>query len=140
MPDQLIVNNTLVQFAIANIRNELNVGHAMRLFVNDYTPTPASTVLDFQEASFPGYARWNLDGVFPPQVKVRDGFWAFATLYHTFLCVAASSQTVYGWFIIKDFLPKVAYRLPTPVPLGFGVNVTVRVVFETIAKSLFPLP
>jgi len=132
----IVATNSLVQFCIANMCNELNVGHSLRLFTNNYIPGPNSGVLDFQEASFPGYARWNLNGVFPPQVKVEEGYYASVTLPHTFTCTGASAFAVFGWFIIKDFIPKLAYRFPELIPLGPGVEFEVQVTLESVAKWL----
>jgi len=136
MPSTLVATNTCVQFVIGQLRHQLNADHVLRLFGNNYIPGPNSTFADFQESSFPGYARWDLAGVFPPQFKVQEGEWAIQSPVHTFTCTGASSFAVFGWYIVNQGLVRYAYRFPELIPLGPGVEIPVRVTIESWALWL----
>jgi hypothetical protein len=132
----VVATDTVLQFVIGTLRNELNVGHSLRLFSNNYIPVPNSSFLDFQESSFPGYARWNLNGVFEPQLKVRNGEWAIRSPQHTFTCTGASPFAVFGWWMVKNGLVKFAWRFPALVSLGPGVDIPVKLTLEALALSM----
>lgn len=136
MPTGIVATNTCMQFVMGQLWNQLNVNHALYLFSNNYIPGPNSQWIDFQEASFPGYARWNLNGVFPPFFKVQEGEYAIQSPVHTFTCTGASSLAVFGWYIVNQGLVRYAYRFPELISLGPGVEVSVRVTVESWALWL----
>jgi len=136
MPSGIVATNTCVQFVIGQLRNQLNADHSLRLFSNNYIPGPNSTFVDFAESSFPGYARWNLNGVFAPQIKIQEGEWATISPTHVFTCTGASSEAVFGWYIVNQGLVRYAYRFPELVSLGTGIEVAVKVTLESWALWL----
>jgi len=136
MPQLLIATNWQVDNVLSTLGAALNVGHTLRLFSNNIFPHPSMQFADFQESSFPGYARWSLDGQFAPTIKVQDGHYAMRTVQHVFTCTGASPFAVYGWWMVKDGLVKFAFRFPTLVSLGPGVEIPVKVTIEALSLSL----
>ena len=69
----------------------------IRLFKNDYTPTPASLIADFTEADFTGYDPVSATGtlfesVADDRFERQHGVAVFA---HTGV---GAAQTIYGWY------------------------------------------
>lgn len=136
MNSLLIAMNVTVDGVLGRIRLDINAGHTLRLFGNNIFPVPEMQFPDFQESSFPGYARWSLDGQFDPTIKVRNGHYAIRSPEHVFTCTAASAHAVFGWWIVKDGLVKFAWRFPELVSLGPGVEIPVKVTLEALSLSL----
>jgi len=136
MPQLLIATNWQVENVLATLGAALNVGHTLRLFSNNIFPHPSMQFADFQESSFPGYARWSLNNAFQPTLKVADGHYAMRTFEHVFTCTGFSAFAVYGWWMVKDGLVKFAYRFPALVSLGQDVEIPVRVTIEAISMHL----
>lgn len=93
----------------------------LRLFVNDYQPTPTSRWWDFTEATFPGYSRQPLEVWSPPYLVPGP-------VAVTEACVKAWTngssgvpQTIYGYFVVTPVgMVAWAERDPHPLPLSVG--------------------
>lgn len=73
----------------------------MKLFANDYQPTEFSTLLDFQEAMFSGYAEQT--PVYAAPAIDGNGDAAMAAAELTFVHNGGGiGLTVYGWYIMDN--------------------------------------
>ena len=71
----------------------------IRLFSNNYTPVAGSTLADFTEASFTGYAAVTLDPAdFATATITSDVAYSTNSVTPTFTCTGGGGQTVYGWY------------------------------------------
>jgi len=97
----IIDSNKQLQDVIDYIRGTfLNTANSyVRLFKNNFTPTPANVVGDFTEATFTGYAAVQVNSKFGSPYKVIDGEYQTDSSAFTFSCSGGSSQTVYGWYL-----------------------------------------
>ena len=136
MATRLIALNWQVDNVLSTLGAALNVGHTLRLFSNNIFPHSSMTFPDFQESSFPGYARWSLNGQFQPTIKVADGHYAMRSPEHVFTCTGPSPFAVYGWWMVKDGQVKFAFRFPQLVSLGPGAEIPVKVTIEAMALHL----
>jgi hypothetical protein len=91
-------NNTLFQQSNF-LRGRLIGGVSLRLFINDFIPSPADNIAAFHEAGFSGYARVGLTGLLSPVFKVLDGLYEFDMSEADFACNGPTHQTVFGFFI-----------------------------------------
>ena len=132
----LIPHNRQLLDVMASVRAQLNAGANMRLFQNSFIPEPGDTLLDFNEANFPGYARWSLASQFGAPIKVRDGQYAIRSLEHTFTCTGASSSIVYGWIIVVNEQVYWSYLFSDPIPMGPAVSFIVKATLEDFALSI----
>lgn len=112
------------------LRGILDAGAACRLFSNDITPGPGFATLQFAESTFPGYARWNMNGVWSDPLKVADGDYLVSTVSHTFSCTGASNNVVYGWYIVQDNKVLAAGRFLAPYTMGPGTNINLAIAIE----------
>jgi hypothetical protein len=136
MPGDLVASNGWLFQRAKAAQELLNSNHVMRLFGNDYAPTPESAEIDFIEATFPGYARWNMTGVWKDPLKVQSGNYAIRSARHTFVCVGPTAFTVYGMYILEGTFVKFSARFPSPIPMGIGAIVTVSPTVEVFAASI----
>ncbi len=71
----------------------------IRLYSNNYTPVDGSTLGDFTEATFTGYAAVTLvAGTFPASSIVSNEAVTTYPTAPTFTCTGGGGQTVYGWY------------------------------------------
>lgn len=90
---------------------------SLRLFVNNFIPTPDSVAADFTEATFQGYGMESLsfddpftNGDEKGQMNAASRTWVRG--------VGGPEETVYGWFVLDGSgLFVLAKRLPSPVPM-----------------------
>lgn len=136
MDGEIVACNSLLADVAAFLRSDLNVGSALRLFANNTALGPGMALMQFQEASFPGYARWNLTGVFGNPLKVQDGEYAFTSVPHVYNATGASNCTVYGWYIVKNNKPRYASRLIVPTLMSFPATLSIKVTIEDFAMSI----
>lgn len=71
----------------------------IRLYSNNYTPVDGSTVANFTEAAFTGYAAVSLNpATFPTSsISANVAVSTYPTA-PTFTCTGGGGQTVYGWY------------------------------------------
>lgn len=103
----------------------------LRLFTNNFQPTPGTNVAQFSEASFAGYARKNLASVFNAPVKVQDGAYSITSDPFSFLPAASSPTMVQGWYIqdINNWLFAAQFLTPEAVidsvPIAFTIQLII---------------
>lgn len=97
--------------------------YSLRLYRNDYTPAPGSTLTSFDEATFLGYYRqdllrsgWGVPAIVTGRAESeyteREISWT----------PAASGQVIYGYYVVAPLTAKVAWaeRFVTPLTMGNG--------------------
>lgn len=135
MPGEISASNAVLEQVAGGLRASLNWGHVLRLYVNDYEPTPASVLSDFAEATFPGYAEFDLTDQWEDVYKIVDGEYQFATPVIPFLSTGASVEVVYGWFIVGGSKVKLSGRFLDSTLMSSGVSLPARVLVQTWAMS-----
>lgn len=103
----------------------------LKLYQNNFTPTPSSTLASFTEATFDGYG----------EGTVAAAGWSapFLVSGNRYVCTAPSitwvstgatpSNTVYGWYLVDHGVANVLYAeaFPTPVVVSqAGIGITVQ--------------
>lgn len=97
----IIDSNVQLQAIMDYIRGTfLNTANSyVRLFKNNFTPTPASVFADFTECDFIGYAAVQINSKFGTPYKVIDGKYQTDSSAFTFTQTSGSAQTAYGWYL-----------------------------------------
>jgi len=131
-----VLSNPLLDARAGTLATLLNSGHTLRLFQNNLTPTPATSLGSFTESTFTGYAAVSLSGQFGSPTFVTDGQYQIASGTYTFSCTGGSSQTIYGWYIDDGSNVKMSQRLDTPVTISSGGNYTLQVRPQEISQSI----
>lgn len=71
----------------------------IRLYSNNYTPIPASTLASFTEATFTGYSAVTLDPAdFATATITSDVAYSTNSVTPTYTCTGGGGQTIYGWY------------------------------------------
>lgn len=95
------------------------------LYTNNYTPVAGSTLSDFNEATFTGYAAVPLlrSDFLAPYLVANVAF-TDSAIIPAFACTAGSPQTCYGWYMICTSTNKVvaAQRFNTARVMGPGAT------------------
>jgi hypothetical protein len=132
----LVASNYAVQKALDGVLTTLNAASYLGVFSNNYTPTPASVWADLTEATFSGYGRINLAGLWGSSGAIMDGEYKSDLPAQTFTGTG-SSQTVYGWFVI-DATPHLwlAQNFPAPISVTSGVNFSIALQLQNWALSI----
>lgn len=117
----------------------LNIGHTLRLFENDLTPTPATVLADVTEATYAGYVAASLVGQWGAAAFVVDGLYQSLTGPHTFAAPTAGSQLIYGWFINVGTTLQHIQRFNAPVTMSVGGPVLqLTLAFQDFARFILP--
>jgi hypothetical protein len=133
---EIVVSNAFLLERIAATRTDLNVGHWLYLFTNDFTPTEADTLSAFVEAGFPGYAPLPLAGLFSDPIKSRDGEYVSAIPLQSWTCTGAANEWVYGWYVRKGGTVQMSLVLDAPILVNSGVVVEVQIHYITRSLTL----
>ncbi len=133
-----VVSNYHLNLQTAALRAVLNIGHTLRLFKNNFTPTPANVLSDFTQADFVGYAGQSLNGVFAAQTKITDGEYQTQAASQTFAFSSGSAQTVYGWYIDDGVGVRYSYHFDNPVNMTAGVSLVITVQAQDWSYSIVP--
>lgn len=135
MPD-VITSDIQLRAISTNIRDVLNAGHLLRLFRNDTTPTTSSGGGQFTEATFGGYAPFDLTGVFTGPFRVVTGRWQIQSPQITWICTGGPSNQVYGWYINGVGGLKYSSRFQNFIAVNTTIQVSVRVIIEEVASVI----
>lgn len=136
MPGEIVASNELLKERSEDMRTLFDSAHALRLFTNDFKPTPASKIGDFAEATFPGYAAVAMAGKWKPVFKVIDGEYQFSSKEVTWQATAANQQLIFGWYLTGSGKVKLSCRLPFGHSMNYPQRLTVRVDCQTWAASI----
>lgn len=118
----------------------------LRLFQNNFTPTPANVLSDFVEATFQGYASINLMGHLGAKSQIQAGEWHFFSDVFTYSApLSGSPQTIYGWYVQYPRLDGThlfgSARFDAPVVMQVGgLPFSLQIEFMDSAGSLVPWP
>ena len=135
MPAALFSNALLLARA-TTLRSFLNTGLNLRLFTNSLTPTPATPLSAFTEATFTGYTPLSLSGQFGPPILVTDGLWQIDSGVLTWSCTGGSGETINGWYLDDGTQMLACQLLDTPVVIGSGGVYTLEIRPQEIAQSI----
>lgn len=136
-------NGVSSNFAVLSVlslwRSQLTIGSTLRLYANDYTPTPLDTWGSFTEASFTGYAAVSLVGLYPTPVAVVPGQWEMSMPSQIFNCSGGAGETVYGCAILDNSL-NLWFSFPFAAPIVFaaGQSYAVSVDLNEWSASVIP--
>jgi hypothetical protein len=134
--NQIVTSNALLSDRADSLRTLLNSGHFLRLFSNNFTPVPQSSLGSFTEAAFTGYAAASLSADFAVPTKVQDGEYQIASTFHTFNCTSGSSSMAYGAYITAGSDWKFAILFDTPITVTSGFSFAVQMNPQDWAKSI----
>lgn len=131
-----LYSNPLLLARSTSLQTLLNSGHTLRLFVNNFIPTPSTPLSSFTEASFPGYAGISLAGQFAGPTLVQDGQYMLTTPVLTFACTGLPGQTIYGWYVDDGTNMVACQLLTTPFPITQGGTYPVLLRPQEISQSI----
>ena len=116
---------------------QLAEGATLRLFSNNFTPTPASVVADFTEATFSSYNAVDLTGIWGAPTQVVAGDYLHVTSFAEFTSDDGTGQQIYGWYITND-TPRVIHSglLPAPVLMVDPQVLRIRINYRDVAIVL----
>lgn len=133
----VVVNsNFSVLTNLENLIDLLQAPYSLRLFGNDFIPTPASVIADFIEGPFFGYARQVLTGNFNAPIKIRDGFYASVSNQFTFAFAAPTDTLSYGWWVSNDVEVLLSGRFDVPRACNQFAVVQLQITLQSLASSV----
>lgn len=90
--------------------------YTLRLFKNDYTPSPTSALADFTEANFTDYAAKALaSGSWLPATTVSGAAQKAYDTEQSWVC-GATGNTIYGYYVVDDTTGLLEYAERFDVP------------------------
>ena len=120
----MVQTDAAVQQASTDFKAWLDAGPSnwLRLYVNDFTPSPASTdPVVFIEATYPAYAQLALLGSWSAPLRVTPGVWQISSGPWTFATNGGGvAVTIHGWYLVRDTTVVMAERFPTPMVIQPG--------------------
>lgn len=141
MSSQRIFTNVelaeVLNFIVA--RYATTPGAVLRLFRNDFDPTPASVTADFMECNWDNYLDKLLLGELPAAAKVEDGHYeSVSDPFPFFPPTTGSGNMVYGAYVTFDGITRAAERFAAPLPMVIGSPAfSVRLRLSSKSESLF---
>jgi hypothetical protein len=119
-----VASNYFLSARATTLQTLLNSGQTLRLFQNNFSPTPASVLASFTEASYSGYAGLSLSAAFGAPTKIVDGEYQIASANQTFNGPASGSQVVYGWYVSDGTGVQFSGLFSSPVTMDSTVTLT----------------
>jgi len=126
----MMTNSRAQQLTGLNAMSAATSGGKVKLFKNNFSPTPDSVAGDFTECDFSGYAPINMSAFGTAYIDSISGQYVADSVAKTFLATSASpfvANTVYGYFITDGTglnllgFEKFATPIPVAVPAA-GVS------------------
>lgn len=118
----LVIPNARLTAMLSQERSVLTgSGCILRLFTNDFQPTPASAIADFIEATFTGYASQSLGTDWTAAAIISPGVARMNTSIRTFSFTGGSgSQTIYGFYAVNTAVTSLMFskRFASPIVLS----------------------
>ena len=143
MPEGLLPTEGIA-LQLSAILNEPITGYGnlqVILWVNDYTPTAATTLADLVEATWSGYARktvvrgsWEA-----PTVTGACGVTTYTTMPQEWTVTATTTQVNYGWALYDSFhnvlwfVQRFDNADLVPLPVGYTVKLLPRYTLTSAA-------
>jgi hypothetical protein len=134
----IVASNQSVNEALVQWLDLIDFGGAcrLRIFSNDFTPTPGSDLSTFTEANFDGYAAKDPTGTWGVPFKVLNGLYQSDGQIWTWTGATTANQTVYGWYIDDGTFVYLSRRFNAPILVLPDVVFSVQIFPQTIATSL----
>jgi hypothetical protein len=124
----LVMSNYAVNQCTTFLQSLLNAPAVyLRLYGNDFVPTPASVLSNFTESNFTGYNAILLAGKFGPVTKVTDGEYETDSPVFVFVCTSGGPQLVYGCYISDGANLITSINFGSPVTMQAGSSFTVQI-------------
>jgi len=136
MPNPVTADGAL-QVVLEQMKAGFMPPSTLRLFGNNFTPTPDSHLFDFIESTYNGYGRQSLQFDLNPIQRVANGVYEFSVDQKTFTSLAVQPQNVFGWYIASDDGWVYAGRFLNPIGISVGTPVHVNIVVQSISLSTF---
>lgn len=117
------VHDVELELQINAVRTRFNAaaGSLLRLFKNNFTPTPESVIGDFVEADFDGYDDVDLEADWSEPTRVEAGHWMMETSEYQFDPPAMGDpQTIYGAYLVHDGEVVQSKRFANPIIMEVG--------------------
>lgn len=111
-------------------------GHKLKLFANNFLPTPASPIASFVEATFQGYLGVDLTNQFGAAAKVQDGQYQTSTPFFTFNCTGGAGQQIFGWWVDDGANMKLAQSFDAPITITPGSPYQLQIQPQEISQSI----
>jgi len=113
----------------------------LRLFRNDFSPTPATLASAFMEANWTGYNPVLLTGQLSAPAKAADGFWeSLSDLYRFDPPAAPPGNIVYGAYLTLLGVAVASTRFDAPITMNPGFPAfKIRLRVSSKSESLFLL-
>jgi hypothetical protein len=111
----LIASNLLVQQSANWLYGVLGNFCHLKLFKNNFVPTPASVLTDFAEATFPGYFEISLLGQFANPVLLTNGLCQIQMVSQSFTIGAPGLETIYGAYLEQFGQVLLSWNFDTPI-------------------------
>jgi len=111
----------------------------LRLFRNDFQPSPATLAGSFLEANFVGYNPVLLTDQLTVPAKVQDGFWeSLSDLYAFTPPAAPPGNIIYGAYLTLDGVAVASARFDQPITMNPGFPpFRIRLRVSSKSESLF---
>ena len=116
-------------------------GAKVRLFQNNYTPSIASVLADFTQATFTGYAQAELLDTMAglPRIDTDGNVYIVCNSVLSFTQTADTTpNTVYGYYVVSDVGSHIiaAKRFDTPIEFNAaGIALDLELAFRLIATG-----
>lgn len=127
-------NQSLLLALQAGIFKTAAAGLSLKLYKNNYTPGPTSTIADFTEADFDGYGGAVVNVYQTPVIDPITGDWILVqTVPSPFTQSGVIiTNTVYGWWCDDGANILLAERFDTPIEMDLaGKQITIAPRFGT---------
>jgi len=120
-------------------RWSVGLGATLRLFRNDFQPSPGSQLLDFQECNWPEYSPVLLLNQLGPVTLSTVGNYSCSSPIFIFIPPAGGvGNNVYGAFIRKENNVEAFQRFNEPIAMVPGATpFKIRLIASTKSGSLF---
>lgn len=126
-----VASNYFLNARATTLQTLLNSGQTLRLFANNITPTPATALSAFTEASYSGYAGISLASVFGSPTKIIDGEYQIQSTNLVFNGPATGSQVVYGWYVSDGTGVQFSGLFSSPITMDSTVTLTLQLSPQT---------
>lgn len=138
-----IFNDVALELSLSLLVGEWSgaPGAVLRLYRNDFEPSPASVAGDFMEANWATYNAVLLAGELTAPAKVAVGHWESVSNLYTFNPPAAPpGNVVYGPYVTLNGAVVACSRFDAPITMTPGFPpFRLRLRVQTKSESLFVL-
>ena len=134
--NELVASNFFLEEKANELLSYMNSGWTLRLFQNDITPAPETSLGEFVECDFGGYEEVSLSGAFSGPTKVQDGQYQIVSEVYQYTSETGASQDVFGLYIDNGTDWCFAYRFPIALHIEGIMTFSVQVKPSDWAKSI----